>query len=1632
MATLKSKQQGTDDGVGSLKMKSNKARSQIVVALGWVCMLLAVLARRTAADAKPDTPSAAPKVSPVVKYDLKNADRSHFLTDGSIVWANHDVLQLKPGGSVMLRIETGPRLRVEADVENASVPCQFLIEIRLQDQAKYVIHCEQRETDSVECSFGYLAPRETPKNIRPIRTLRIPSREFDANHWKLEFSWGLVGMNGHAAYRDRESSNVVGVRVEVLEGNLTLQSIAVDAVPRIRIGAEQQLQLSQAQELENSFANFINQQEFHQAAKTGKELRDLRRAALGPFHIDTLRSTANLAIPMFQLKDHDSAQTLLQDALDQSESVLGRMHPLRGKLLLMKANAVASKRRSDEFIDLNSQAFAILKSYSGPSDQVYRQRLQQLANLYFSKQQFAKSLTLYREQSVINRQRHGSRSPQYAASISYLGASHRGLGNLDQAEPLLKQALEIYQQTLGETHAVVAQAATNVAAICTDRGDFQAALPYCQQAVAILQSAGKSETREFAKTLVDLLTIYQELGDYDAALKISEQAIRLAHDVFGSQHNEHVRGLRAAAKAYMSKELPIEALKYHEQIVRLTEQTVGDRHFDYAQYLSELADCQMQLADFATAESNYRAAITLFEALDKTETRSYTNSLLALSDLDIVKARYAQASDLIEKTLTTLEKRSGRNTIDYALSLRRQAKALDQSGRTRLAFEKYQESLRITENIEGKLSASYANGLDRLGQHFELKGEYVKALELFEQALALKKELLGKGHLSFLATQNNLALLHASLGNYDLAEQLFLEAIEIAKPISIARDNPLLLVTKTSNLGQLYLQMGRYKEAEETLNMALDMSESVFGINHSNYARQLGSLAALKIEIGDYLAAFQLFERARSILANTIGVEHLEYARSLFHLAIANGLVGELDRKETLLLESISIVRAIYDDQHPDCVRYSDELANVYYSRGEVIRAEQLIVANRDRRRAIYGDQHPQYADSLFDLGVLKFHTGELDTANKLFQQTGEIFRNAYGAQHPRYIATRQEQYKIARCRGDIGMALPIAQQVVVGMLDAGESVLPIFSDAESRSWLRRNHPPIGMLLSAERQSRQISDKTLYDHVWRCRGISTRMHASRRPSEGESQEVQSARRELALVRNQLAFFYQTKGAQVPADSLQNTIDEITQLKEQLEKQLAKISLQSEITFGIRDSVPQDLAMLLPTDAAVIDFVRSEYFVQSKNTNAQRSDSAGAGKLISEYHYDAFVLSNNGDSEYDVTWIPLGVSEVVDREVKQWLTFFREGKGDGSSGTRLRQHVWEPIWERINDKKQVIIIPDGELTVLPWSALPGKTTGKYLLEEMNISVASTGHELISCIRSKSTTNENIVLVGDIDYDRRTEFPVNDSTKKLTMNIQPLRASNGNHWNSLPFTKHEIDEVAKIWSQTQPTSPIMITGSRVGETMLARYLQSVSHVHMATHGFFALELESTSLSDDSIGLAVRDRTHVRNPFLRSGLVLSGANRKSHWDNSATVPGEDGVLLAEEVASLDLSHTKLVVLSSCESGRGTMVHSEGVFGLQRAFHQAGVKTTIASLWQVDDRVTKHLMVRFYENLIKKNMRPYEALQIAQRWILNNPEELGTLRGPGAIVKARTATTARTSPRFWAPWILSGDPGLIPKNEN
>lgn len=175
-------------------------------------------------------------------------------------------------------------------------------------------------------------------------------------------------------------------------------------------------------------------------------------------------------------------------------------------------------------------------------------------------------------------------------------------------------------------------------------------------------------------------------------------------------------------------------------------------------------------------------------------------------------------------------------------------------------------------------------------------------------------------------------------------------------------------------------------------------------------------------------------------------------------------------------------------------------------------------------------------------------------------------------------------------------------------------------------------------------------------------------------------------------------------------------------------------------------------------------------------------------------------------------------------------------------------------------------------------------------------------------------------------------------------------------------------------------------------------------------------------------------LKDPMVRSGLAFAGANCIEEKDNGRTAEVDDGIATAKELSGLQLAGTELVVLSACDTRVGQVRNSEGVFGLRRAFHLAGARTVLTSLWRVDDKATRLIMEEFYRNWLERGMSKGDALRQAQLAMLHGnltPDSDKTRRGikdefAPSLNSAERGLSARgdyAHPRYWAAFILIGD---------
>ena len=135
----------------------------------------------------------------------------------------------------------------------------------------------------------------------------------------------------------------------------------------------------------------------------------------------------------------------------------------------------------------------------------------------------------------------------------------------------------------------------------------------------------------------------------------------------------------------------------------------------------------------------------------------------------------------------------------------------------------------------------------------------------------------------------------------------------------------------------------------------------------------------------------------------------------------------------------------------------------------------------------------------------------------------------------------------------------------------------------------------------------------------------------------------------------------------------------------------------------------------------------------------------------------------------------------------------------------------------------------------------------------------------------------------------------------------------------------------------------------------------------------------------------------------IATHGAANEEEPDRSRLLFAHGQYLFLNEIYALKLEGLELATLSACETERGRFVKGEGVQSLGRAFLTAGARTTLTTLWRVDDAATAQFM-RFFYYFLSRGETKAHALREAKLRFLRSGSEWA-------------------KPQYWAGFVLTGE---------
>ena len=251
-----------------------------------------------------------------------------------------------------------------------------------------------------------------------------------------------------------------------------------------------------------------------------------------------------------------------------------------------------------------------------------------------------------------------------------------------------------------------------------------------------------------------------------------------------------------------------------------------------------------------------------------------------------------------------------------------------------------------------------------------------------------------------------------------------------------------------------------------------------------------------------------------------------------------------------------------------------------------------------------------------------------------------------------------------------------------------------------------------------------------------------------------------------------------------------------------------------------------------------------------------------------------------------------------------------------SGQELYGLLLRPFADKLPEHGTIVIDAEGVLASVPWSALEDRPE----------------HPLVE----RFAFSQEVGLPEVLQPERNQEL---DVSKVLIFGSPILRGDLSYQFTNLPDTAREAEHLRREFPHS-----VVLQGEEATADAFRQHAQQSTLFHFGGHG----------ISYGGFG----------------ALLLAPAPE----DDLSTQ-----YLTANEIAGLDLSRMKLVVLAACSSGVGEQSGVVNLDGLTRAFLEGGASRVIAANWEVDSSRTADLMTALYSNLAS-GQQPAEALRHAE----------------------------------------------------
>ena len=1113
--------------------------------------------------------------------------------------------------------------------------------------------------------------------------------------------------------------------------------------------------------------------------------------------------------------------------------------------------------------------------------------------------------------------------------------------NRDKALDAADRAASIAKDNLGEAHFATIISFSDLAGLQAKYGKTDAAEISYVKAVKAAEAAFGGAHPETLKIKNALSGFYGGQIRFSDALAVSLDAADAAAAAFGTDHPITFAQTLTVARIKLAQGSTKDAADQLGVLCGAERKRLGNWHPTLAQCLASDGAAILVLGDIDKAYASTSEAIAILSANGDAANSTGLAARIALASLEQKRGHLSESRKIYE---------------DAA----KDAQAANDHG----------------QDISAKA------GLTEVLQDL---GDQDAAEALGKEVLDDRTKTLGPAHPDRLAALSAMGAIYRKQGRLAEAEQAFAEALEHYRKI-LGPDHPSTIIA-TNNLGEILEKEGIFDQAEPYLREASDSSRKTYGEANPTTLASFNNLALLYESQGVFDKAEPLYKAVIAVQSKGQGPRNAETVASVNNLAYLYMLQGDYPKAADMFAQVLAAWDKAYGPKHINTMKALNNLARAHFRMGKAADAEKEFDRALATRRQILGDRHMDVLRSQHDLAVLYAGTKRQEQAKALLLKTVASLEETLGKQHPYTFEAMNTLADVLTGMGDAEGAMKVRRAVFERRNAFLDRMLYVTGNNAREGYIRLYAPELNAFMAqlaktgGEDGARGVAEVSLARKGLLLKVASELSQVGKLSRDPAMNKLTT---ELVATRKRLAALTlsgptpETKGTHI--QTLNELEDRIGILEGELGRASAKFRKTTE-PAGL-----DKLEAALPKDGALVDFLI--YGDEGKST------------LI------ASVLTWEGDKPvYKLATYP--DLSAINAAIQKYRTDIQNEEIElddlQDSGQAVYNLVWLPLNAALGARTNVYVVPDGMLNILPISALVTKD-GKYLIEKIDLHVLGSSRDLLPSAIPAAKGGYIIDAGPDYNTDAPTQQEEVEKAKHrsatfttdqrgidergIAGDVRGMASGlRGLHFDPLPGAEREGQLIQKTVEGGGKSTVIFLKGD-AQEKSLRELGEPPEILHIATHGFFLK-------ADDNLRrrlLSLQRGSDAQlpppgdNPLLRAGLAFAGINA------NAPVLGEidtdnDGVLTALEVLSLNLTGTRLAILSACETGLGEIHEGEGVYGLRRAFQEAGVQSVVSSLWEVSDAGTQTLMSAVYKRLLAGET-PHNALRDSQIEMLRKPE--------------------------------------------